>query len=276
MAKSKIYIHCVRHAQGFHNLSEANHDLPDPTLTPLGESQCRELSLDFPHASKITHLVASPLRRTIYTTLFTFPSLICESHKVIALPELQETSDMPCDTGSDLSALVSEFSVGKYAGAVDLSLLDKSWNNKKGKFLPIASAIEDRALDARKILRELGEQFLRERAKQGKEGDEEVHMVVTTHGGFLHYFTEDWEGTERFMGTGWANCEWRSYEFVEGKEERASIRETGESRMRRLGTEIPISEEEQQRLKDAAHREWGKRLQNDEAEAEVEGENAKL
>lgn len=257
---ARITIHCIRHAQGYHNLNLENHKLPDPSLTPLGEAQCRHLAIDFPHTPVITHLVASPLRRTIYTTLLSLPTLIhppsdeYEKFKVIAVPELQETSDLPCDTGSSPSKLEEEFGKGKYKGAVDLSRVESGWNSKTGKWSPAASAIEARALEARKILRELGQTWL-----EANPGEGGAHIVVTTHGGFLHYFTEDWEGNDKFTGTGWANTEFRSYHYVDERhqDERASIKETTESRIRRLGTEKPLSEDEQRRLRDNAEREWG-------------------
>ena len=80
-------------------------------------------------------------------------------------------------------------------------------------------------------------------------------MVAVTHGGFLHYFTEDWEGAERGTGTGWENTEWRSYCFVEGSED-ASLRETGESRGRRRGEERGLTGDEQRELKASREREW--------------------
>merc|ERR1711939_993415 len=107
---AKVTIHCVRHAQGFHNLSLANHTIPDPLLTPHGKSQCQTLSSTFPSPSKITHLVSSPLRRTLYTTLLSFPTAITRGIRITALSELQETSNLPC-----------EFSQGEFAGTVDLS-----------------------------------------------------------------------------------------------------------------------------------------------------------
>jgi hypothetical protein len=79
--------------------------------------------------------------------------------------------------------------------------------------------------------------------------------VVVTHGGYLHYFTEDWEGAERGTGTGWENTEWRSYEFVEGSGE-ASFRETRQSRERRRGTEGGLTADEQRELKASREREW--------------------
>lgn len=48
--------------------------------------------------------------------------------KVIAIPEAQETSDVPCDTGSDPDVLKKEFEEKKLP--VDLSLVKEGWNSK--------------------------------------------------------------------------------------------------------------------------------------------------
>lgn len=139
-------IHCVRHAQGYHNLSVANHSIHDPLLTPFGEEQCRYLSKNFPKPQNVDLVVASPIKRTIYTALIAFELVIKEKGlKVVTLPELQETSDLPCDTGSTPEELAKEFE-GK---PVDLSLVKPGWNNKRMKWAPTASAIEKRARDAR-------------------------------------------------------------------------------------------------------------------------------
>ncbi|KAN0120123.1 phosphoglycerate mutase-like protein [Hyaloscypha variabilis] len=254
----KATLHLVRHAQGYHNLTTANHTLPDPDLTPLGRDQCSTLAQTFPYHAKITHLVASPLRRTLYTTLLSFPSEVSKGIKVLALPEVQETSDLPCDTGSAPEKLAAEFSSGEFAGAVDLSLVHEGWNSKVGRWSPASSAIEQRARDARLWLRELAE---------GAEGD--VQIVVVTHGGFLHYFTEDWEGSERGTGTGWENTEYRSYGFVEGSGD-ASLEETGESRERRRGTERGLTADEQRELRASREREWREKgFQSGEVDAKL-------
>jgi hypothetical protein len=49
-----IIVHRVSHAQGYHNLSEENHELPDPSLTGLGEVQCEALQNVFPYHDKVT------------------------------------------------------------------------------------------------------------------------------------------------------------------------------------------------------------------------------
>jgi broad specificity phosphatase PhoE len=160
-------IHCVRHAQGFHNLNIANHTMHDPLLTPLGKEQCLELAKIFPHHNAIDCVVASPLKRTIYTALLGFgDDLESKDLRIIGLPELQETSDMPCDTGSSPEEIAKEFA-GKQ---IDLDLVQPGWNSKTGKWAATPSAVQQRAKEARVWL------------SQRPETD----IVVVTHG-TLHF-----------------------------------------------------------------------------------------
>ncbi|PGH19262.1 hypothetical protein AJ80_04128 [Polytolypa hystricis UAMH7299] len=256
-------LHCVRHAQGFHNLNIANHVIPDPLLTPHGETQCRNLLVNFPYHSQIDLIVASPLRRTIYTALLAFEKPIREKGlKIIALPEIQETSDVPCDIGSDLEDLARE--VEEKGLPVDLSLVVKGWNSKAGKFAPNAEALTGRAREARQWFK----------ARPEKE------IVMVSHGGFLHYFTEEWQDSTLYTvtkmkpspnnytnvrpsptypGTGWSNTEFRTFEFsttidkddlygrpIEG--DNSSMQETLESRKRRGKTGEQASREVQKQL----------------------------
>lgn len=175
-------IHLIRHAQGYHNLCVANHSMPDPTLTPLGEQQCRDLSQSFPALSSINLIVASPIKRTLYTALLTFRPLL-EQHKdlkIIALPWLQEISDLPCDTGSPLAELQREFS----DQPVDLNLVAPGWHEKTGIYAPTAENIMARARAARRFLL----------------AREERNIAVVTHGGLLHYLTKDWSDHAKFSG----------------------------------------------------------------------------
>ncbi|KAG9668739.1 putative phosphoglycerate mutase, partial [Aureobasidium melanogenum] len=228
-----VTIHCVRHAQGFHNISVANHAMHDPMLTPLGEEQCKALQAKFPFMDRVEAVVASPMKRTVYTALHSFAPVIKDKRlKVIALPELQETSDLPCDTGSNVQDLESEFR----GQPVDWSYMytppAKAWNSKLGKWSATASAVDDRARVAREWL----------------YSRPEKEIVVVTHGGFLHYLIEDWMDTNK-NGTGWANTEYRSYTFGSNpKSGRPVFIETPQSRARRMGDEKPLSRSEQTNL----------------------------
>jgi len=142
-------LHCIRHAQGYHNLNIQSHTIHDPLLTPLGEDQCRTLASNFPNLGAVDLVVASPMKRTLNTALLTFTPLLQQKNsKVIAMPELQETSDLPCDTGSPSDGLQWEYA----SKPVDFTLIIDSWDSKKGRWAPTAAAIEKRAADARKWL----------------------------------------------------------------------------------------------------------------------------
>ncbi|KAL2217571.1 histidine phosphatase superfamily [Thermoascus aurantiacus ATCC 26904] len=237
-------IHCVRHAQGFHNLSTANHVLPDPLLTELGQEQCRTLRDTFPYHDRVELVTASPLRRTLYTALLGFEPVFHARRgmKLIALPEAQETSDVPCDCGSDPEALRREF-VEEKGLPVDLERVEEGWNSKTGKWAPTSEAINKRARELRRWLK----------ARPEKE------IVLVTHGGFLHYFTEDWEDSSVYQGTGWSNTEFRTYQFTDSDNDtedlegypldghNATLVETLESRQRR-GKEGPPPSREQQKI----------------------------
>jgi broad specificity phosphatase PhoE len=181
--------------------------MPDPLLTPLGETQCASLSAAFLYRPLITHLVSSPLRRTLYTTLLSFEDIILpgvdagkKGIRVIALPEIQETSDLPCDTGSPVELLADEFAAGKWADTVDLGFVGEGWNDKSisTRWAPTPRNLEKRSKEARLWLRSLAREW--EEAREGVEGEKDAHIAVVTHGGLLHFLTEDWSGYEKHLG----------------------------------------------------------------------------
>ncbi|KAH8666608.1 histidine phosphatase superfamily [Xylariales sp. PMI_506] len=232
-------IHLVRHAQGYHNLSKENEQIPDPDLTPLGEEQCQKLCESFPYHDQITHLVASPMRRTLYTCLLSFAPVVARGKVVTALPDAQEVSRNPCDVGSEPEKLEAEF-----GGKVEFSLVKKGWNDKsrESKYSPLPAKLEARARDTRIWLRELA-----------KSAGDDAHIVLVTHGGILHFLTQDWEGIEQGRGTGWENTEYRSYEFEDAtyQDPDAALKETHPSWRRRRGSAIPLSETEHRQIQQA-------------------------
>jgi broad specificity phosphatase PhoE len=251
-------IHCVRHAQGFHNLGGGNYTLPDPSLTPLGKQQCESLrAASFPDQTNISLIMASPLCRTLHTASLVFAKALASSGtpagKILAVPDAQEISDDLCDTGSDPDVLGDIAS--RNAWLVDLSLVQDGWNGKslEGRYSPKDKAIRNRAHSVRLLLR----QKIRELTDMGIKSPE---VVLVTHGGFLHYITDDWEDSDVYAGTGWRNCETRSYQFEEdpvaGVDAEARLVEITESRLRRGKTGPTIGREKQHELFETSMKKW--------------------
>ena len=216
-------IHCIRHGQGFHNFY-SDYTLPDPRLTPLGEEQCATLqSAQFPPDKQrsISLVAASPLTRALHTAWLVFRPLLAQSYQgdtgaggrqieILALPDAQETSSDPCDVGTDLPTLSSFLASQCPPWPVDLSLLTNDWNLKSfhGRYSPHSDAIKARARATRLFLRDKVAELM------AKESRDDLEIVLVSHGGFLHYFSDDWEGAATRPGTGWTNCEVRSYQFA--------------------------------------------------------------
>ena len=239
-------IHCVRHGQGLHNVT-GQYDLRDPDLTSLGEAQCEYLKdSTFVDQSKISLVASSPMLRALHTAWLTFsPALTSHgqcSPKILAIPDAQETSDDGCDIGSNPSTLRQV--IAKNTWPVDLTLVKNGWNVKtlESRYSPHSDAINTRARDTRLFLR-------RSIRKLVQDGNPNPEVVLVAHGGFMHYFTGDWEDSYNFPGTGWRNCETRSYlfegNFLLDNDKEARVFETEISRQRRGKTQ-PMPRKEDQ------------------------------
>ncbi|KAK6508012.1 hypothetical protein TWF481_006432 [Arthrobotrys musiformis] len=229
-------LHLVRHAQGHHNVNW-QHYLRDPALTDLGHSQCQRLASTFPHHSSITHVVCSPLKRTIQTTLESFHPTIArlvsqdKDFKIRANPYFQENGEWECDIGStipEIQEFLSNFVDDaakendvvirgyEHQSCLDFSLVEKSspeWPEKKRIFA--AKNVEKRGAYARDYLFD-----------NYTEKDE---VVIVSHGGYLHVLTEDWDSYDDMKGTGWENTERRSFVVKKNDAGKVVLEETEES-----------------------------------------------
>ncbi len=163
-----VILHCVRHAQGYHNLSKENEEkYHDPDLTQRGKEQCERLRDRFPHHLQIDCIIASPIRRTIQTALIGFePAITHNKLKLLLAPRAQETSDKPSDTGSDLEKLKDEFK-----GKLDERRMEEGWNTNKGEWKMDAINIEKHVVELRREIHEKAQEM-------GFE-----HVVLVAHGG---------------------------------------------------------------------------------------------
>ncbi|OOF95829.1 hypothetical protein ASPCADRAFT_130163 [Aspergillus carbonarius ITEM 5010] len=228
-------IHLVRHAQGYHNLGIEYWNLPDPLLTDHGKQQCLGLRQSFAAMPPVDLVVSSPLRRAIYTGLEGFSDVERQGRRLMALPDLQEISSLPCDVGSSVRDLRVEME--GQGLPVDLSLVGESWREKTGRFAPTQEKISARCEDLRHWLH----------ARPEKE------IVVVSHGCLLHFLTEDWEDGCMYEGTGWRNAEFRTYEFNTAG--RLQLQETRESRRRRRSGWPPTGAE-QEAMRDRVLQGW--------------------
>lgn len=101
--------------------------------------------------------------------------------KVVAVPELQETSAMPCDTGSETKELKKMF-----GDKVEWDWLDedggevgprKEWTSKKGPWAGDGNALEKRARWVRRWLKKVSEEV------PTRQKEKQRHIVCVLHGG---------------------------------------------------------------------------------------------
>lgn len=183
---STIYL--VRHAESEHNVSK-DFSHRDPSLTELGQSQASALAQSFPALSSVAVVLTSPLARAVQTTLGAFGSIIDKQFigdsgidagaRLILDPDLQERSDLPCDTGSDRELLEARFP------SLDFSVLRDGWHAKTGPNTADDAAVKARAQAVRDKLLTLVEEL----AKESDTGKRDV--VVVTHGVFMKFLAED-------------------------------------------------------------------------------------
>ena len=187
---SKLTIYLLRHAESAHNVSkDFNHR--DPGLTETGFTQAAALAKTFPALSSIGVILSSPLTRAIETTLAGFSTILsneCSPNgpnkraegaaKLVLDPDLQERSDLPCDTGSDVSVLEAKFP------GLDYSPLGEGWHAKTGAYTADHEAVTARAESIRKKLLCLDKEL-------GASGSEKNAVVVVTHGVFMKFLAED-------------------------------------------------------------------------------------
>lgn len=163
-------IHLLRHGQGHHQLppTSQNRLLPDPALTPAGITKCKSFhDRIFPHDRlALSLLCASPMRRAIQTAALCFPSPA--PRPIVLLPDAQEATALPSDTGRARGEIEAEF-----GEAVDAGLVGEGWNSNEGEYAETKEALGERA-------RRLREWFW---------GCGEGEVGVVGHGMFWHWVT---------------------------------------------------------------------------------------
>lgn len=142
---------------------------------------------------RITHILCSPLHRTLRTALVAFHPIIQKGLQVIAWPEIREYGSSPCSSGSDLAVLLSKLYHAEKVtrDCVDTTLVPDGWEiqyeGKTGE--EVREFRAKRALIALQKLRSLGIEATKE-ANGAWEGHEvhqgrDVEIVVVSHSAFI-------------------------------------------------------------------------------------------
>ncbi|KAJ5339057.1 hypothetical protein N7452_005785 [Penicillium brevicompactum] len=140
-------IHLVRHAEGLHNLRN-DRNIPNAPLSERGFDFAEDLGHRFisENSNCVGAIVSSPLRRAIQTSSTAFHRILDSTQYpensgmgvnngvMLALDaNLQEITDLPCNTGSGLNDLTTEFPGLKSA----IQDLHKDWHVKTGPDSPL-------------------------------------------------------------------------------------------------------------------------------------------
>lgn len=202
----------VRHAEAEHNISN-NFSRRDPGLTLLGVTQASSLSTQFPDPASVAIVLTSPLKRTLQTTLAGFSEILTSGDtkksdkgdnstgagaKLIIDRDLQERSDLPCDTGSDRATLEKAFP------ELDFSSLSDNWFTKSGLHAPDETSVALRAKVVRGKLWSIAESLRKETAP----GEQRL-IVIITHGVFMKYLSQD-------MSIDLPKAGWQNFKVLKG------------------------------------------------------------
>ena len=139
---------------------------------------------------------------------------------------------------------------------VDPSLVKNGWylNTTQSRYNPRSDVIRARADDARLTLYRIIQRPV-------KNGNDNIHVAVVAHGGFLHSFTEDWEESWMCPSASWRNCETRSYVYeddIVGDRSEMRLAETSESFSYRGKEYSRFGRERQLEFFPVAMQEWEK------------------
>lgn len=242
LRRKRKVVHFIRHGEAAHNVPPYDVKRRDPYLTPHGQDQAQALGQQFPNLEDVELIVCSPMKRAIQTALLAFADhLKATKTQLVALPELQELSGNPCDTGSSLAELLTEFR----EHPLDLSLVPHDWDSKDRLWSPTEVRTLARMARARTWLRERPES----------------NIIAVGHAHCMQLLVRDAPNDYENDGIAeiklgllpvWRNCELRTFAIDEDKTHVLLFDETKTSRkLKAKGENVPRVGEDGKARKDS-------------------------
>jgi broad specificity phosphatase PhoE len=154
----------------------------DPALTQKGIDQCIDLRTNFDYMSQVTHVVASPLRCALQTTVLGFNPVFMNSREVpiILWPDLREDGNLPC---CHVKSLPHVHEVTSTQGIlVDTTLLTPGWENFDDLRGARAKRVKEGLYELRKAII-AGNKWKGVDVRKATEAS--VHVLVVGHGDLM-------------------------------------------------------------------------------------------
>jgi broad specificity phosphatase PhoE len=149
--------------------------------------QASTLVEKFPDTTSIAVVITSPLTRALQTTTAGFPQVLRKDSaggvQLIIDPDLQERSDLPCDTGSGRAELEDAFP------DLDFGDLQDEWFVKEGLYAAGDDVVAKRAQRFRDKLQKIATSLEKD-GVEDKDGRQKS-IVIVTHGVFMKVLTGD-------------------------------------------------------------------------------------
>lgn len=172
--------------QALHNVNShlswtERGNIRDPILTEFGVDQCVYLQNNFPHMNKITHVLVSPLRRTLQTAALGFGTAIKRGGiPFIAWPDLRETGDGPCNWATSIKAV--EQITRDQGIPIELGLLTEGWQDFADDYGIRPERVRKHLLRFQRALI-FGKKW--NGIDIGGSDTKDFHVLVVSHGGIL-------------------------------------------------------------------------------------------
>jgi broad specificity phosphatase PhoE len=155
----------------------------------MGRAQCEALQEQMKDnleiAKDIELIVVSPMRRTLETVQLGLGWLLEKQIPVQVRGEWQETSNSPCDTGTDIRVIEKEYP------SFNFDTVFPEWPSKTGRWAFTQEAIEQRGRDCRNWLMNRPEKAI----------------AVVSHSAFLRI---------GIVPMKWSNADYRIFDFAKG------------------------------------------------------------
>jgi broad specificity phosphatase PhoE len=148
-------------------------------INNYGVAQCASLCMSFARMDKVTHILSSPLQRSIMTASHAFRPITDRGVKVLLVPGLREVNgSFRCNQGSPIKFLAwQQAEIRKVPINFSLVKAQKGW-----ELIDYTPILETHAFDTIEMIYNMAKEFIK-KGELNAEGN--VELLVVGHAGML-------------------------------------------------------------------------------------------